>query len=78
MHERDRELLARIAAVNRACGEITIRLLSMHPDEKEYAARLLQVGQAFQHLGSELAERATDLTSMPSTGHASSTAGGWA
>ena len=77
MHERDRELLARIAAVNRACGEITIRLLSMHPDEKEYAARLLQVGQAFQHLGSELVERATDLASMPSKGQASSTAGRW-
>jgi len=76
--KRDRELFARIAAVNRACGEITIRLLSMQPDEEAYASGLLQLGQAFQHLGSELAERATDLTSMPSRGQAGSTAGGCA
>ena len=61
MHERDRELLARLSAVNRDCGEITLRLLTMQPDDQAYAMGLLHLGRAFSNLGDQLTARALEL-----------------
>ncbi len=61
MHKRDRELLARMAKVNTSCGEITVQLLTMQPDDAAYAAGLLQLGHAFRSLGEEMTQRALEL-----------------
>jgi len=59
--KRDRELLARVAQVHRATGDITLELLALEIDDKAYSLGLRQIGQAFGQLATELVARAEEL-----------------
>ncbi|RZQ65114.1 hypothetical protein [Amycolatopsis suaedae] len=61
MHERDRELLARMASVNRAMGDITLRLLHVQTRDDEYEQHLRQLGKRLTELGKDLVERADEI-----------------
>jgi hypothetical protein len=59
--KRDRELLVRLATVNRRCGDLVLDLLSTQVDDTAYAASLSNLGEAFRSMGAEMCERAAEL-----------------
>ena len=61
MLKRDRELLVRLATVNRRCGDLVLDLLSTQVDDTAYAASLSSLGEAFRSMGTEMRERAAEL-----------------
>lgn len=65
MIERDRELFASIARVNRGAGEITLALLHVTPDDNALAAGFRELGKGYATLAAELLKRAEDLDGHP-------------
>lgn len=61
VHERDRRLLAGLARINTEIGNATIRLLTLQPDEAEYAAGLRHLGLDLVHIGARLIARSGEL-----------------
>jgi hypothetical protein len=61
MDARDRTLLAGLAEVNREIGTVTLQLLTLQPDDTEYAAGLRTLGRDLVRIGAELAARAGEL-----------------
>jgi hypothetical protein len=58
VHARDRQLLAGLAEVNREIGTVTMQLLTLQPDDANYAAALRQLGRDLVRIGAQLAARA--------------------
>jgi hypothetical protein len=58
---RDRQLLAGLARVNTEIGRVTVELLTLQPDDANYAAGLRSLGRDLVRIGSQLAARAAEL-----------------
>jgi hypothetical protein len=63
--EHDRELLARIARVNRGAGDITLALLHVTPDDNALADGFRELGKRYAALAADLLKRAEDLDGHP-------------
>ncbi|OQO90035.1 hypothetical protein B1813_19620 [Saccharomonospora piscinae] len=61
MIARDRELLARLAAVNRDLGRVALRLMEAQDGGELPADGLREVGDALRALGGDMIARATEL-----------------
>jgi hypothetical protein len=65
--ERDRELLARLARVNRHLGEVVVELMTGQDGGELPAAGVRDLGQRFVALGADLLARAEELDGNPVT-----------
>ncbi|WP_410614007.1 hypothetical protein [Amycolatopsis sp. lyj-109] len=61
MHKRDRELLAKMAGVNRAMGDITLKLLHVHTQDDEYERWLRELGKRLTELATDMTTRADEI-----------------
>lgn len=61
MHKRDRELLAKMAGVNRAMGDITLKLLHVQTRDDEYEQWLRELGKRLTELGTDMTTRANEI-----------------
>lgn len=63
--ERDRELLARVARVNRGLGAVVVELLDRQDRGELPAEGVRELGQRLADLGAELLARAAELDHHP-------------
>lgn len=63
MIERDRELLARVARVNRHLGELVVGLMGLQDDGELPAGEVRALGQHLAELSTDLLARAAELDS---------------
>ncbi|WP_007024061.1 hypothetical protein [Saccharomonospora iraqiensis] len=61
MIDRDRELLARMATVNRTLGGVAVELMARQDGGELPAEELHEVGIALRNLADDLVGRAADL-----------------
>ncbi|WP_341869001.1 hypothetical protein [Saccharomonospora piscinae] len=61
MIARDRELLARLARVNRDLGQVALRLMAAQDGGELPAGGLREVGEALSVLGGDMLARANEL-----------------
>jgi hypothetical protein len=61
VHVRDRQLLAGLSHVNTEIGNVTIELLTLQVDDRQYAAALRKLGRDLVGIGAQLAARASEL-----------------
>lgn len=64
MIARDRDLLVRLARVNRSVGELTLALMSVRDDGELPADGLREVGEALRKLGGDMIARADELDAV--------------
>jgi len=61
---RDRDLLVRLARVNRSVGELTLALMSAQDDGELPTDGLREVGEALRKLGGDMIARADELDAV--------------
>ncbi|UOX85306.1 hypothetical protein MUY14_26315 [Amycolatopsis sp. FBCC-B4732] len=61
MDAHDRQMLAGLAKVNSEIGTVTLQLLTLQPDDANYAAGLRTLGRDLVRIGAQLAARAGEL-----------------
>lgn len=64
MIERDRELLARAATVNRHLGTVVADMMTRQDDGQLPAGDLHRLGEALAQLGADMMARASEITSQ--------------